>query len=901
MTRTSGVRSFPLLLAAILVAWPLAAQAPDPGTGKVAHAVQVIGAPPRIDGQLDDAIWSTAAWISDFTQKLPVEGAIPTDRTEVAFAYDDDALYVGARLWSARVADIQRPVTRRDQFAMNGEYFIVSLDPYHDKRTGYGFIVSSGGVQGESYHPEDEEDNRDMSFNPVWEAHITFDSAGWYVEMRIPFSQLRFNHQQVQQWGLNINRWRPGFNEDIYWVMIPPSQTGFFSHFGTLEGMDNIRPGRSAEIVPYVAGTANFTGTPGAGNPFDDGSETAGRVGADFKVGLGPNLTLDATVNPDFGQVEADPAEVNLTAFETFFPEQRPFFIEGNQLLEGNGPDYYYSRRIGATPQGFATGEVADSAEYAQSPRYATILGAAKLTGRTSSGMSIGALAAVTQREYENLYDVSTNTFGKVAVEPTTAYAVGRVQQEFGRSASTIGVTLTGLSRSFTDATPLAAQMTSQALSGGADWLLRLRNGEYQIAGHAGFSYVHGSESALIGVQTSSARYFQRPYQTYATLDTLRTSLSGYSLGLHAEKAGGKHWTGFVGAGADSPGFELNDVGRLRTADDIEVEAGATYKETAPGSLFRNYRLSFVTVSGWNFGGVRNFSIYRLNTRSTLKNWWQPSLGAFLRPRGMSDDLTRGGPLMGTGQGGGVDLGLRTNEGSSTQGGVQFGASWAEFGGSSQLVGVNLRARPGSRWQISLSPRWQHSINPRQYVAAVDSGPPSTDTTRYVFSSVDQTTLSLQLRLNYSFTPGLTLEVYAEPFASSGNYSSYGELTAAEASSLRAYGTDNTSIVKDASGNYTVTDGNNGQVFGLDNNSFSVLSYRSNVVLRWEWRPGSALFFIWQQNRESQCSAGGDTGICYQPEVTPGGGLRPGDLIATRTVPGDNILILKATYWFSVH
>ena len=889
-----STRSALALVAGLLLALPLSAQAADPGAGKVARAVRLSGPGPHIDGHLDEPFWASAVWISDFTQKEPTEGGTPTDRTEVTFFYDDDALYVGARLWSSRVADIPRPVTRRDQFS-NGEYFIISLDPYHDKRTGYSFSVSSGGGRGESYHPHDEEDNRDPAYNPVWDAHVMFDSLGWYVEMRIPFSQLRFNTQDVQTWGLNINRWRPAFNEDLYWVMIPRTQAGFFSHFGTLEGMDDVQARRTAEFIPYMAGTAAFAGAPATGNPFTDGSEAQARVGADAKVSLGSNLTLDATVNPDFGQVEADPAEVNLTAFETFFPEQRPFFIEGNQLLEGNGPGYYYSRRIGASPQGSAT------AEFVDAPRYATILGAAKLTGRTSSGMSIGALAALTQREYANTYDGTTGAYDKVAVEPMTAFAVLRAQQEFGGSASTIGVSLTGLSRSFSDAGDLALQMNKQAVSGGTDWLLRLKNGEYEIGGHAGFSYVHGSESALTGVQLSSARYFQRPDQTYALLDTLRTSLSGYSIGLNAEKAGGRHWTGFAGIGADSPGFELNDVGRLRTADDIEVEAGVNYRENTPGSLFRRYRLGLFTASGWNFGRVRNYSIYRLNTNYTLKNWWNVFLGGFYRPPGMSDDLTRGGPLMGTGRGGGVDLRLFTNEANSTQGGVRLGASRGEFGASSQSIGVNLNARPGSRWQLSIAPFWQHAVNPRQYVAVVSGGTAATYGSRYVFSTVDQTTLSMQLRLNYSFSPGLTLEVYAEPFASSGNFSDYGELTAAQASTLRSYGTDNTTITQDPSGNFTVTDGNNGQVFALDNNNFNVLSYRSNVVLRWEWRPGSALFFIWQQNRASDCSGGYDTGICFQEDITPGSGIRAGDLLATRVVPGDNVLVLKATYWFSLH
>ncbi len=890
------------LVLSLTLAWglPLRAQTANPGDGKVAHATRLTTAAPHIDGHLGDSAWAGARWMSDFHQKDPVENGTPTDRTEVAFLYDDDALYVGARLYSDRVAEIPRSVTRRDQFS-NGEYFIISLDPYHDKRTGYSFSVSSGGVQGDSYHPRDEEDRRDPAYNPVWEAKISFDSLGWYAELRIPFSQIRFNNQPVQKWGLNINRWRPGFDEDVYWVVIPRTQSGFFSRFGTLEGMDDIQPRRSAEFIPYVAGTANFVGTPEEANPFNDGSTTDARLGADVKVGIGQNLTLDATINPDFGQVEADPAEVNLSAFETFFREQRPFFIEGNQLLQGRGPGYYYSRRIGGQPRGTPTGGFVDDADFVDEPGYATILGAAKLTGRTSSGMSIGALAALTQREYATTYNAADNAYNKVAVEPMTFYGIARLQQELGPSASTVGMTLTALSRSFSDAAPLSLQMNSEAFTGGADWLARLHDGQYEISGHAGFSYIGGSTDAVTGVQLSSAHYFQRPDQDYALLDTTRTSLAGYSLALEAAKTSGRHWTGGVELEAESPGFELNDAGRLSSADDIGAGVYVNYRENTPGPVFRFYRVGLSLSSGWNFGGTRTYSAIRLNTNQMWQNYLNTSFGAWYRPQSISDDLTRGGPLMGTGEEMGVQGEVSTSRGKPYQGNLSLTLNQGQFGSQRQSVGIGLNARPGSRWQFSVAPSWQHSVNPRQYVATVDGGTAATYGGRYVFASVDQTTLSMQLRLNYSFTPLLTLEVYAEPFAASGAYSRYGQLSSAGSTALLEYGTGNTSITEDPDGNYTVTDGNSGQVFTLENNDFNVLSYRSNVVLRWEWRPGSALFLIWQQNRNSFCAAGYDSGICYQDDVAPGSDVRPGDLWSTRTAPGDNTLVFKATYWFSVH
>jgi len=889
-----------LSLCTAALAVPLASQAPDPGTGKVAHADRITGPAPHIDGHLTDPAWATAEWFTDFHQKDPVVNGTPTDSTAVAFLYDDDALYVGARLWSSRVNEIPRPVTRRDQFS-NSEYFIVALDPYHDKRTGYSFSVSSGGVLGESYHPQDEEDNRDPAYNPVWEARISFDSLGWYAEMRIPFSQIRFNKQAIQAWGMNINRWRPGFNEDIYWVVIPRTQSGFFSHFGTLTGMNDIQPHRTAEFIPYVAATADFLGSPQEGNPFTDGTQSDLRAGADFKVGLGSNLTLDATINPDFGQVEADPAEVNLTAFETFFPEQRPFFIEGNQLLQGQGPGYYYSRRIGGQPRGYATGPFVDDADFVDQPGYATILGAAKLTGRTSSGMSIGALAALTQREYATTYRADSNAYHQVAVEPTTFYAVTRAQQEIGKSASTIGVTLTGLSRNFSDATPLSLQLVNQAFTGGADWLVRLKDGMYEIGGYAGFSYIDGTESAVTAVATSSAHYFQQPGQDYLPAVSGQTSMAGYTAGFSANKTGGRHWTGGIDGTMESPGFELNDAGRLSSANDIDADAYVNYRENTIGRTFRNYRVGLVAASGWNFGGTRTFSLFRLNTNQTWMNFWRTYVGANFRPASTSDDLTRGGPLMGVGSRGGVDVSLGSGEANSLRGNLNGGVTWGQYGLANQYVSLFFLARPGDRWQLSAAPRWQHSIDPRQYVSVVDGGSAATYGSRYVFASVHQTTLSMQLRLNYSFSPSLTLEVYAEPFAASGRYTQYGQLTAAGAQTLQTYGTDNTTIVQDPDGNYTVTDGNSGQVFALPNNDFNVLSYRSNAVLRWEWRPGSALFLIWQQNRNSFCSGGYDSGMCYQNDIVPGTDVRPGSLLETRTAPGDNLLVIKATYWLSIH
>ena len=436
-------RPFSLAVLASVVA--LATSGAQGAPIKSARAARLAGAPPRIDGVLDDAAWAQAPVIADFVQKIPTEGAEPSVPTEVRILYDDHGLYVGARLRRPDPNAIRTSITRRDGDS-DAEVFTISLDPYLDRRTAYSFSVSSGGVRGDAYHSQDSEDSgREAQYDPVWDAHARVDAEGWTAEMHIPFSQIRFNAAAEQTWGLELTRTIPDRNERLQWVLIPVAAAGFSSHFGYLEGIAGIPRARRLELLPYVAGDLTFRANVAPRNPFDD--KVGGRAGGDLKYGLGPNLTLDATINPDFGQVEADPAVVNLTAFETIFEERRPFFIEGNELLTGRGqsfigrPSWFYSRRVGAAPRGFASGDFVDS------PTNTTIATAAKVTGRLASGLSIGALAAVTPREYARTFDTTSAFTDRVAVEPPSSYGVLRLQQEFGSRQSNVGASVTHVRR----------------------------------------------------------------------------------------------------------------------------------------------------------------------------------------------------------------------------------------------------------------------------------------------------------------------------------------------------------------------------------------------------------------------------------------------------------------------
>ena len=857
------------------VAEPRARTTPQAAAVKEFTATRLADAAhPVIDGQLDDPAWRTAAWRDDFLQKVPVEGGTPTGRTEVAFTYDDDALYVGARMYSANPGGVPTTVARRDQYT-DAEHLIVAFDTYRDHRTAYSFTLSSGGVRGDYYHPADAEGSRDVAWNPVWEGQARVDSLGWTAELRIPFSQLRFSAAGDQLWGVQINRWMPNVNEDVYWVVIPARETGWSSRFGLLRGITGVKPSRRLEIVPYVAGSATFA-TAQAGNPFDDGSEMNGRVGADVKYGLGPNLTLDATVNPDFGQVEADPAEVNLSAFETFFDERRPFFTEGAQLLEGGGASFFYSRRIGQTPRGSAIGD------FVSRPQNTTILGAAKVTGRLPSGLSVGALTAFTGPEDARTFDAVSGTFGRTRVEPFTAYGVGRVQREFGANASTAGLSITAVHRSMDQGSPLASLLNRDAFTGGGDVNLRTPGGAYEFDASFGFSYLRGDPGAILEVQRHPAHFMQRPDATEFTLDPTRTSLFGWGAGFEAEKNTGRHWVGSAGISAESPTFDLNDAGRLGSANDINAYAAVTQRETEPGPLFQRRNSNFYIGRNWNFGGVHAGTEASLGNNFTLRNFWRVFVGGYVNSRYQSDDLTRGGPLMGRGHSRGFDLELAGSEGSPLVWRTTYAYYSDEEGGVRSRLSGGAAIRPAPQWRISIDPGWTHEVVSRQFVAAVPGGSPATFGTRYVFSFVDRTTLSAQIRLNYSFTPDLSLELYAEPFAASGHFRDFGELPAARSRDLRAYGTDGTTITP-TDGGYTVTA--DGDTFTLPDRDFNVLSFRSNLVLRWEWLRGSTLFVVWQQDR---------SGAATSP-------VGVGSLFDTFGSEGRNFLAVKASYWLSAN
>ena len=862
---------------------PALAQPPTPEPPrKQAQATRVADGSIRLDGRLDEAAWQTATPLVDFAQAEPNEGAPPTDRMDIRFVYDDTALWIGARMESS--AAVQAPMSRRDD-GQQAEYLQVELDTYLDRRTAYMFGVTAAGVRLDHFHPSDNEGDTDSQFDPVWQARTVVDDRGWSAELWLPFSQMRFNNSPERVFGLNVKRWRPTLNEEDFWVVVGRTERGWASRFGDLRGIQGVEPKRRLELLPYVSGSSRRTGDRDLRNPFDDGTRFGGGVGADMKIGIGSNLTLDATINPDFGQIEADPAEVNLTVFETIFSERRPFFIEGNSVLEAGTRNYYYSRRIGARPTGSATGD------YVDYPDVSTILGAAKLTGRTRRGTSVGFLAAVTDAEYAHVERAGVRSDVQVAAR--TAWGVGRVIQEFGSEGSTVGAHLTLVRRDLDPTSPLAAAQVRNAVTTGVDTRIRFGRRNYEASGSVGMTFLSGEAEAITRVQTSSGHYLQRVDQPKIRLDPTRRDLNGVQVVGNIGKVGGRHWLWSQNIMIESPAFHPLDFGRLNFAGDLTGGPRLTYRETQPGKIFRAYSFQVGVNTYWYFDtglGVRK--TLNSNNSFTWKNFWVSTINLTRYFRGNDVQATRGGPAMGTPLGWTVSSSLRNSRGSTTRWNVNGNLKTNEFGEHAWEASGSLSARPSPSLEFSVEPDYLNEQGAggifsgpigRQYLTTLNGGRAETYGKRYIFGLVDRTTISSQFRVSYTFKPDLTLDVYAEPFAASGRYRGFGELQAPRSKDLRLYGTDGTTLTRLPDGTYQVTDGPS--TFALGNRDFNVRSFRSNVVLKWEWRPGSTLYVVWQQNRSSSIAEGAHVGVR--------------DLFESLSAPGDNIFAIKTTLWMS--
>ncbi len=861
------------LCGVFLLAPKVSAQVPD---RKQATATRVPNGSVRVDGRLDDEIWQKATPITDFVQKEPTEGAAPTDPMEVRLVYDDAALYIGARMHS-RDGRIQAPLGRRDN-TDQAEHILVAFDTFLDRRTAVVFGVTAAGVRIDRYHSSDNEGSFDSGFDPVWRAETDVAGDQWTAELWIPFTQLRFNPRADLTWGLNLYRFRPTLNEEDYWILIPRTVRAWSSRFGDVSGISGIIAPRRIEALPYMAGGSTLNGDRDRANPFDDGRNLRGRVGADLKMGLGPNLTLETTINPDFGQVEADPAEVNLTAFETRFPEKRPFFLEGAQLFNIGHPNFYYSRRIGQRPIGIADGD------YVDYPQANSIVAAAKLTGRLQSKTSVGFIAAVTDDEDARVANSGSLERRNVDVAPHAYHFVGRMLQEFGANASTAGFIVNYLHRDLEPGSPLADLYSRNAFAAAGNTTLRFKGGTYELRASGGGSFLNGSEKAVERWQRSSSHYAQRPDREYSRLDPTLTSLAGWTLQVNFDKVSGRHWLWGGNTKIDSENFEVNDIAQLNGADGIMTNANIRWRETQPGSIFRSYYVQLDGQTDTTLRGVMQSGRVRGTFNVTWLNFWTSSVNLQRDLATTSVSLTRGGPMMGRGPGWTLNMSAGNPSTSRTRmtGSAQWRAN--DDGAAVKSVSALFSMRPGPRWSFSVSPYYDRVTEPQQYISTLSGGRPATYDSRYVFSFIDRSTMSMEYRLGLTLKPDVNLDVYAEPFAASGRYYDYGELLTPRSRDRLTYGTSGTSLTINPDGSQVVTDGRSS--FTLRNRDFNTLSFRSNVVLRWEWRTGSTLYLVWQQDRSGTEVLGTRVGV--------------GDAVRSLTAPGANIFLIKSSFWIPV-
>jgi hypothetical protein len=843
---------------------------------KQATATRVANGSIRVDGRLDDEAWQKATPITDFIQKEPVEGGQPTDAMDVRIAYDDDVLYVGARMFSSD-GRIQAPLGRRDTTGQV-EHILVSFDTFLDRRTAVVFGVTASGVRIDRYHSSDQEDSFDSGFDPVWRAETSMSGDRWTAELWIPFSQLRFNPRDDLRWGLNLYRFRPTLDEADYWIMIPRTVRAWSSRFGDLSGITGVVPPRRIEALPYIAGGPTLTGERDLGNPFDDGTNLEGRVGADIKMGLGPNLTLETAINPDFGQVEADPAEVNLTAFETRFPEKRPFFTEGAQLFNIGHPNFYYSRRIGARPIGPATGD------YVDYPTQNTIIAAAKLTGRLQSKTSLGFIAAATDDEEAQVANAGIAGRRSIQVAPHAYHFVGRMLQEFGPSASTAGFIVNYMHRDFDAGSPLLDLYSRNALAVAGNTLLRFSGGQYEFRASGGGSFLNGSERAIERVQRSSSHYAQRPDRDYARLDPARTSMAGWSVQMNFDKVSGRHWLWGGNTKIDSEDFEVNDMAQLNGADGWLSNANLRYRETQPGKVFRNYYLQVDVNTDTTLRGLMQSGRLRGTANVTWLNYWTSQIQFSRDLPTTSVSLTRGGPLMSRGPGftATVNFGNRASSRTRITGSATLQRN--DDGADVKRITGLFSTRPGPRWQFSVSPFYDRVTEPQQYISTLSGGRAETYHARYVFAFIDRSTMSMEYRLGLTLKPDVNLDIYAEPFAASGHYYDYGELLSPASRERLKYGTSGTTLTTNPDGSQVAAAG--GSTITLRNRDFNTLSFRSNVVLRWEWRTGSTLYVVWQQDRAGSEVVGSRVGV--------------NDAFRSLTAPGPNIFLIKTSFWLPV-
>jgi hypothetical protein len=797
---------------------------------------------PVIDGDLNDPAWADGEWEGNFTQFEPYEGRAPSQPTEFKIRFDDLNIYVAIKCYDDPDSIVVR-MSRRD--FDDGDMAAIVFDSYHDLRTGFMFGVTSSGVRLDQIMANDGE-SEDSSWDPIWQAKARIHDWGWAAEMKIPFTQLRFEKNSSEVWGMEVARQIYRHNEMSLWHPISRTSSGLVHAMGEMTGLQEVAPRKQLDLLPFVESSYKSS-EPEPGNPFATGKLFGYNFGLDAKMGVTNNLTLDLTVNPDFGQVEADPSEVNLSAFETFFDEKRPFFIEGSSITSfnvglgdgGAGNDnLFYSRRIGRRPHGYPS---LDDGEYADVPNFTNILGAAKITGKTENGLSIGILESVTA-EVKAEIETEEGRSSEV-IEPLTNFSLARVQKDFDRGNTIIGGMVTTTNRRLDDTG--MEDLHSGAYTGGVDLTQYFRDKSYRVRASLYMSHVTGSEEAISATQRSSARYFQRPDADHLEYDTTRTSLTGHGGKFEVGKVSGNFNWLFMNIWK-SPGLEINDIGYMREADLMLNVLWGGYSFTEPFSIFRNLRLNSDVFTGFDFGGNLAGVGYEGNLNGMFKNNWNFGLGGGYSFSQVSTTMLRGGPSMKIPD----DWRIWYNINSDSRKKIYLGFSGnfnraAEDYSSNNRYSLSLTARPLNTLRISLSPAYSNSRNELQYLSKKSLN----GSDHYIFATVKQQIISMSLRINYNITPDLTVQYWGQPFSGDIGFSDYKVITDPRAAEFTdRFHTYTESEISYSDERWFVDNGD--YSFDFSDPDFKTNEWLSNLVVRWEFKPGSTAYLVWSQTRE---------------------------------------------------
>ena len=832
---------------------------------------------PNIDGVIDDKGWEIVEWSGDFIEWEPDENTQPSQKTKFKIIYDKKYLYVAFRCYDTEPNKIEKRLSRRDGFVGDGVALLI--DSYNDKRNAFVFLVTAAGVKSDEFATENG-DNFDNSWNPIWYTKTNIDAEGWTAEMKIPFSQLKFGKSKEQNWGLECSRMIFRENEWSVWQRIPQDAPGMVSEFGKLRGLIDIQPQKQLEIQPFVVNQMDTYPKEG-GNPFRDGSDYILNGGLDAKIGITNDLTLDLTVNPDFGQVDADPGAIALDGFQIFFEERRPFFVENKNIFDyefaDSNDNVFYSRRIGRDPQGQAN---LANGEFSDQPNNTTILGAAKFSGKTKTGWSLGLLESITGKMFAEV-DANGERREEL-VEPLTNYLVGRAQKDFNNRNSYIGGIFTATNRKLESNLDF---LRKAAYTGGFDFKHNWKDRNYYIEGNVVASHVTGSKEAIANTQNSITHLFQRVDAGHVDVDPDRTSMTGTGGKLEMGKAGGGNWRYEGGVIWRSPELELNDVGFLRQADLIKQYLKVRRLFLKPTNFYRRMQLELEQYTTYDFEGNYNRNQYQFEGSINYKNNWWTEIGGAHKPRIFSNTVLRGGPrwLWSDENFGYLFFGSdQRKKFNFTLGYVNSQAAENNF--SLERYVMRFRYQPFDAFSLSAEIEYEENPNKTQYVDEVDYN----GTPRYVTANIDQRTFSTSLRFNYNLNPDLSIQFYGQPFISTGTYTDFNYVNDPTSEKLdnriTVFNSNQISRINNT-GSYFVDENLDGNTdYEIEDPDFSLVQFRSNLVLRWEYIPGSEIFLVWSQ---------GVTGI-GDPMDSLGSNLDAQILNQKK----DNTFLIKATYRF---